>query len=180
MIPKDIEVEIRSFLTDERFEELLQFFQVNGEFTGTEDQETWYWSGDKDLRTQKSDTYSKIWMKDGKMHDTQRKEIELKITKDDFSKANQLFEAIGLTVKIKWFRRRSTFNWQDITVTLDKTRGYGHIIELEKMCVDNDKEKALSELTQKINELKITATPKEEFDKRFKDYQDNWKNLTNE
>ncbi|MFH0713901.1 MAG: CYTH domain-containing protein [Candidatus Micrarchaeota archaeon] len=175
----DIEVEIRSFITREKYEELIKFFTANGEFVNEDYQETFYFDSPVDLRIQRNNFYSKIWMKRGNLHDEQREEIEVKFAKEDFEKLEKLFTSTGLNVKIKWFRKRHTFNWQGISVMVDYTKGYGYILELEKMSTDAEKQQTLEMLKQKLRELNIEQTPREEFEKAYKNYEQNWKTLVN-
>lgn len=129
---KNIEVEVRSFVTEEKFGELMKFFQENAELVKKDCQETTYFDCDQDLRIQRNDYFSKIWLKKGEMHDDCREEFEIKFDKEDFPHLENLFSALGYNVKVKWFRDRHSFLWQGIDVSLDYTKGYGHIIELEK------------------------------------------------
>jgi predicted adenylyl cyclase CyaB len=176
-IEENIEVEIRSFITKEKYNELLEFFENNSKKIKEDHQETFYFDSNEDLRIQKSDSHSKIWLKKGKIHDDYREEIEIKLNKEDFEKANKIFEAIGLNTKIKWYRLRNQFDWNNIKVCLDYTKGYGHIIELEKLTSNKEKEKNLEELKQKLNQLNIPLTPKQEFEDKFKHYEQNWREL---
>jgi predicted adenylyl cyclase CyaB len=121
--------------------------------------------------------YSKVWLKKGKLHDTAREEIEIKLPREDFEKLEQLFSSLGYNVNIKWLRERHTFEWNNVTVMMDYTKGYGHIIEMEKLCKENEKEEALKLLEQKFTELKIPITPKEKFDEAYQNYKKNWKTL---
>lgn len=173
-----LEIEIRSFITKEKYQELVNFFKSNSKFLKEDYQETFYFDSKEDLRIQKNNFFSKIWMKKGKIHDEQREEIEIKFPKEDFEKLEKIFLSAGLKVKIKWFRNRMEFLWDDINVCLDYTKGYGHIIELEKISEDN-KNEALNYLKEKLSSLGIEQTPREEFEKKFKEYESNWKNLTN-
>ena len=66
IISMNIEVELRTFLTKEKYAELLEFFNRNGSFMSTEKQETHYLNTSEDLRIQKNDFFAKIWMKKGK------------------------------------------------------------------------------------------------------------------
>ena len=130
---------------------------------GVENQISYYFSGDRDLRIQKSDKSAKIWLKKGEMHADSREEIEVKFDVSQFENAENLFKVLGYEVKIKWFRKRSTFSWKGISVMLDDTKGYGRIIELEKMCKENEKEKIIGMLKNKLALLKIAETQKSEF-----------------
>ncbi|MAG10817.1 hypothetical protein CMI44_00695 [Candidatus Pacearchaeota archaeon] len=54
-------------------------------------------------------------------------------------------------------------------------KDYGCIIELEKMSSEEDKEKVLKELKQKLNELGGSLIPKEVFKEKFDYYKNNWR-----
>jgi len=174
----DIEVELRAFLTKEQYDDFLDYFNVHGEFVNEDYQETFYFDCPEDLRIQKNKFYAKVWLKKGKLHDDHREEIEIKFSKEDFDKMEKLFLSVGFNTQIQWFRTRHTFKWQDLHVMIDDTKGYGYIIELEKMSTQENKEQALQALRQKFEELKIPVTPKEEFDKKFQHYKEHWKELT--
>jgi len=173
----DIEVEARSFITKEQYEKLLDYFKENAKLLKEDYQETFYFDCEQDLRIQKNNFYSKIWMKKGKLHDNHREEIEIRFDKDNFDDLEKLFLGLGYKIAIKWFRKRIEFDWDNITVDLDFTKGYGYIIELEKMSTDEDKNKVYEILKGKLENLGIKLTPKEEFDKKFQYYKENWKNL---
>ena len=174
----DIEVEVRSFISEEQYNNLLTFMQKNAKLIKKDNQTTYYFSGDDDLRIQKNDFFSKIWLKKGNIHDPHRKEIELKFDKEKFDQLEKLFLSLGYTVDIKWFRKRNLFSWNDIEVAIDFTKGYGYIIELEKMSNEQEKEQVYEFLKEKLKELKIALTPKEEFDKKYNYYKENWRELT--
>jgi predicted adenylyl cyclase CyaB len=174
---ENIEVEIRSFISKEKYEELLNFFKENSEQIKEDNQETHYFNCEQDLRIQKNNQGSKIWLKKGKIHDDAREEIEIFTKEDKFENLGKLFNNLGHEVEIKWLRKRNQFNWNEIKVCLDYTKGYGYIIELEKMSSEENKEKILEELKQKLKELNIPLTSKEEFEKKFKEYKENWREL---
>jgi hypothetical protein len=60
---------------------------------------------------------------------------------------------------------------------LDFTKGYGYIIELEKMSDTKNKNKVYQKLLKQLNQLKIKLTPKEEFERKFKYYKKHWPSL---
>jgi predicted adenylyl cyclase CyaB len=173
----NIEVELRSFISQEKYQELLDFFKKEGQFLNEDYQETFYFDTQEDIRIQKNNFFSKIWMKKGKMHDAHREEIEIKFDKEDFEKLEKIFLNAGLNVKIKWFRTRHNFNWKETSVAVDYTKGYGYILEIEKMSNEENKEKDLQLLLSHFKDLNIELTPKEIFDKQFNNYKENWKSL---
>ncbi len=174
---KNIEAEVRGFISKEQHGRLLEFFRKSAEFVGEDDQETYYFDTNEDLRIQRNSSFSKIWLKKGKIHDDSREEVEIRFRREDFEKLESLFISLGFKVQVKWFRKRNEFLWDDITVCLDFTKGYGHIIEMEKMCSEGGKEKVLAALREKFSDLGIRITPKEEFDTRFRHYKENWREL---
>ncbi|MEN7982259.1 MAG: hypothetical protein ABFQ65_02340 [Nanoarchaeota archaeon] len=176
----NIEVEIRSFISKEKYNELLKFFRQNTELVKKDFQETHYFDCEQDLRIQKNNSGSKIWLKKGKLHEDSREEIEIFARENNFENLGKLFNELGHNIEIKWLRNRHQFNWQKIKVCLDYTKGYGYIIELEKMSNEENKEKVLQELKQKLSELNILLTPKQEFENKFNYYKENWRELINE
>ncbi len=174
----NIEVEIRSFISEEKYHSLLDFFKQNSKLINEDQQETHYFDCKEDLRIQNNNHFCKVWLKKGELHDNHREEIEVKLPKEDFSNLQKLFSALGYSTEIKWFRKRHTFSWEGISVMLDNTKGYGHIIELEKMSDEENKEKSLKELKEKLSSLNIPLTPKEEFSKKYDHYKENWQELT--
>ena len=80
-------------------------------------------------------------------------------------------------IEIKWLRKRNEFDWNGIKACIDYTKGYGYIIELEKLSSEEEKDEVLIELKNKLNELNIPLTPREEFDERYNYYKENWRRL---
>jgi len=175
-----IETEIRSLITKEEYNQLLNFFNQNAKPVKDDYQETSYFDCKEDLRIQKNNHSSKIWLKKGNLHDNSREEIEIKTNRDDFNNLEKLFNILGYYIEIKWFRKRKQFRWENIKVCLDYTKGYGYIIELEKLTTKENQEEVLQELKNKLNQLNIKETPKQEFNEKFENYKLNWKQLTND
>lgn len=174
---KELEVEVRSFLTKEQYDSLLKFLRENATLNKEEFQETHYFNCPQDLRIQKSDSSAKIWMKKGKIHDECREEIEIKISKKDFEKIQKIFTSLGLNTEVKWLRDRKQFDWHGIKTCLDYTKGYGYIIELEKKASEQEKTRILNELKQKLTSLNIPITPRHIFEEKFQYYKENWRNI---
>jgi len=173
----NIEVEIRTFITKEKYENLLDYFKQHAQLIKEDYQETFYFDCEEDLRIQKNNFGSKIVIKKGKIHDEHREEIEIKLPQDKFEELENLFLILGYNTEIKWFRKRHEFKWDDITVCVDHTKGYGYIIELEKMCNTETQEQELENLKQKLQSLNLEITPREHFEEKFNHYKNNWKDL---
>lgn len=174
---ENIEVEIRSFISQDQYHILEKFFIKNSEFIEESNQETVYLDCEQDLRIQKNDFYGKIWMKKGNIHDLAREELEIKFDKKDYDQMKKLFSTLGYQPQIKWLRKRKQFLWDNLTVCLDYTKGYGYILEIEKICHSTQKEKEFQNILNKFNYLKIEITPKKVFDEKFDYYKNNWKRL---
>ena len=140
-------------------------------------QETFYFDENSNLRIQRGNDSAKLWHKSGNVHDEFMEEIEIRTKREDFGNLGKFLNKLGHEVKIKWFRKRKQFDWDGIKVCLDYTRGYGYIIEFEKIGTEGNKTQILEELKQKLNELGITLTSKEEFEKQYNYYKENWRDL---
>ena len=177
MTNQNIEVEIRAFVSKEKYEELLEFFKQNAELVKEDFQETHYFDCKQDLRIQKNNSGSKIWLKKGQLHEDAREEIEIFTKENNFENLGKLFNTLGHNVEIKWLRKRNQFNWQGIKVCIDCTKGYGYILELEKMSNEENKKETLKLLKQKLQELNVQETPKEIFKEKYNHYKENWRSL---
>ncbi len=175
---RQVEVELRSLISKEKYNELLNFLKsLNLPFT--EDfHETYYFNIKDHLRIYKTNKEVILLFKKGKIHDEIKEEIEIKFKKDEFEDLEKLFLHLGLKIQAKWFRKRIEFKWNEINVCLDDTKGYGYVIELEKISDENNKDKDLEILNKRLKELNIDLTPKEELDKKYENYLKNWQNLT--
>ncbi|VVB77096.1 Uncharacterised protein [uncultured archaeon] len=120
---------------------------------------------------------AKLMIKLGKLHDAVHEEIEIGLAGKDFENIGRALSFMGFEPKIKWFRLRNTFEWKGVSVMLDRTRGYGNILELEKICDSKKKAAVLGTLESLLAELGVERTPKEVFDCRYAIYKKNWKRL---
>lgn len=174
---KTTECEVRTLLDYYQYEALKTRLMREADFKGEDVQETRYFEGPHDLRIQKSASCAKVWLKKGKMHDECREEVEIKIEPERFGELERLFDALGYSTGIVWHRYRMRFMWEDIDVSLDYTKGYGYVIELEKMSDEAGKEETLRRLKDKLAELGLKPTPKPVLHERFTYYRERWKQL---
>jgi len=122
-----IEVETRSFLSDEEYARLLAFMESDAEHVKDDEQETVYFSGDKDVRLQKNSTSAKIILKEGKIHDIHREEKEVSFRKEDFGILESILLSAGLEVEIRWWNidgwaQKCAWTRQEDMATLSKLR----------------------------------------------------------
>jgi predicted adenylyl cyclase CyaB len=162
---KNIEVEVRAFISKADYTRLLRFMKRNARFVKTDHQITYYFSGSHDLRIQKTDTAAKLWPKRGRLHDRYREGIEIQIDREDFDKLEALLTTLGFEIEVKWFRHRHIFMWNGVNVMLDYTRGYEYIIELEQMCEPSKKNKIYEKLKNLLRGLGVKLTLAKSFKK---------------
>src|SRR3989344_3564732 len=174
---RQVEVELRSFISKEKYLELLNFFKnLNLPFT-KDFHETYYFDTKEHLRIYRTNSEAVLLFKKGKIHDEIKEEISIKFKREEFEDLEKLFLHLGLKIQAKWFRKRIEFKWNDINVCLDDTKGYGYILELEKISDELNKNKDLKILNKRLKELGIDLTPRDEFDKKYENYLKNWQTL---
>lgn len=174
---KTVEVEARSFVTPKKWRELNQYFKKHGRLVEANFDQTVYFDAPKDLRTRLDKNSAFLILKEGRIHDEGREEIEIALPKKSFADLENLLERLGFKVKIRWYRKRRVYQWRGVRVYLGITLGYGQVIELEKMVTLEGKDKVHQRLTKMLEGLKVDITPKEEFEKRFAHYAQNWPSL---
>jgi len=174
---KKFEVEVRTFISTPQYKKLTQKLNKIAKFKKELNEETVYCGSEK-LRIRRDDKSCYLIFKSGKIHQNSRKEIEIRFKRNDFKKMKNLLNEIGFNVNVIWLRRRKVYDWNGTKVLLDDTKGYGKIVELEKIVNERNKEKTFSDLKNKLLALGIKKiTPKKNFDKKFKNYLKNWKKL---
>lgn len=177
---KNIEIEVRSFITEGEYKKLQKKIDKEAKFLDEIQEETVYFKGAKgDLRLRRDQNQVYIIFKKGKIHDDFREEIEIKCNRNDFKKIEKLFKKLGFKEEIKWFRKRRVYRWKGTKVFLDDTKGYGFIIELEKIGKVGEERKIHQQLENKLKSLGIKITPKQIFDKKFEYYKCNWQKILN-
>lgn len=175
---KNIEVEIRSFITKPDYENLLDRLNREGALLDKIKEETVYFEAkNRDLRIRKNEEEAFLILKEGEIHDASREEIEIKLRVDDFHKIKDLLNKLGNKDSVRWFRKRIVFKWDDVKVFLDDTKGYGLILELEKIGNAKNKAKIYKYLEQKMKSLGVNTTPRKVFEKKFKYYKKNWRKI---
>lgn len=174
---KNIEIEVRSFISPAQYKKLERKLKKVAKFLKEIKEETIYF-GKENLRLRRDNNFSYLILKSGKIHDNFRNEIKIRFKRADFENLKDLFKRLGLNVNAMWFRKRKIYNWEGVKVFLDNTKGYERIIELEKIGTEKDKRKIYNDLKAKLLTLGIEKiTSKEEFDKKFQYYKNNWRKI---
>jgi adenylate cyclase class IV len=169
-----IEVELRAFLDESAYTQLLTRFRSEGHDVRPVRQITHYLDSKIDTRIQLSRTSGRCWQKLGHMHDTMRQEIEIPLSRSDANALLQIMKNLGFGVRISWYRERVQFNIGQITVSLDHTIGYGRILEVEILCEAEKAEASRDTLLKFMANLGLTPSPRSELDFAFKEYLSDW------
>lgn len=172
-----LEVEVRSFVNDNEYKQILSDLKLSAEFVSEIKEETVYFSAKKDLRLRRNGKDAFLILKEGKLHDDHRKECEIKFSISEFDSMIEVFQSLGHKIQIKWFRKRMIFKKGDVKLLLDDTKGYGKIFEIEKI-VEPGKEKfAHKEIKGILESYGIKITEKEKLDQAYEYYKNNWQTL---
>jgi len=60
-------VEVRSFISEEKYQQLKEFFSKKATLLEERNEETFYLNSDQDLRIQKTSDRAKVWLKKRKV-----------------------------------------------------------------------------------------------------------------
>jgi len=170
-----IECEYRALISKEKYEELLEMFKeeiVNAPRI----EHTIYLKADNDLRIQyiEGSTDCKMWIKTGKIHDGAREEVETHFRAGEqygnFNKVLKILELAGHKIKCEFERKRVSFEFNGMTFCLDDTKDYGYILEIEKVCQENEIEYYDEIIKATFGFIKIEITPQDTLDVKFKEY----------
>lgn len=170
-----IEVELRSFISKEKYDELIAKYNVEAQ-----KQITYYFDTKQDFRMMKTKDYTQLWLKTGKMHEESRLERVVKVDNKYRNDLESMLELLEYNVDIKWFRTRTKINLEDnAEMCIDYTIGYGYILEIEKQVSEDVKVEDAKKLLEKdFSTLGISVSKKEDFDSKYNDYVKNWKEYT--
>lgn len=171
-----IEVELRSFIDKDEYNRLQQLLDSQATRVSDEHEQNIHFRGSHDLRMQYGN-HPKVWLKKGVMHDNARKEIELHLEHDQIKTLHTILSELGYKEESVWIRHRKKYTWEGTTICLDYTKGYSHIVELERCCTPEEQEQELQILQQQCEKLGITPTPQHEQQQRLEHYKQHWKTL---
>ena len=173
-----VEVELKVFIDESTYGRLLKEFSRLGKLIEDTRQITHYLDHPMDTRVQISRDGGKIAQKTGWVHDEARHELEIKMSRTQAKDALKIFKNIGIGPKISWFRHRLAYQISRINVMLDNTVGYGMILEPEIMAPKDEIAESKDRLKNFLFELGLAASPKDVFEKAFREYSLQWRERT--
>jgi len=155
----NIEVERRSFLSEEKYKELITILEQNAVSLGQDDKNVvFYVFKDKLIKVvdEKSKGKAKIVYKsDHICNSNSLEEIEIPISPNDFEKANLLISKI-LTADtvLHSFQQRHNYSYKGTEIALKYSDTWGHHVEIEVMVNNADKaEEAEKKITSVAADL---------------------------
>lgn len=171
------EIELRSFLTPEKYEELLNLLPTKMNLLNKESLNTrkFQSSDNSDIRLRYSENRCEIVHKNGKASKLTRKEITINLpSKEELDKFAKILEAEGFEEVPPWTTHRMDFKYPfkgyNYDVSLQHTENFAHILEVE-FASENEDEKIHEENIKEIlASFECEPIDKDELMQRIKNY----------
>ena len=177
---RNIEVESKSLITQEKYFKLLYYFNDLFAFRGEENQLIYIYESDNDLRIEQANLFAKISFRDKKHKDKDRGNIEIKFNKDDFLLLHKLITKLGVDKKIEWHKKSMVFGFKNINIFLEHTKGFGYILRMQIITSEEFKDDAKKLIKDKFSEFEVSISSKKDFDARNYKYEANWQKFLKE
>lgn len=174
----NFEVELRAFLSDSQFGKLLKCLGENARPLEHVRQLTYYLDDDVDTRIEISTESGSLRQKLGMMHEPVRREVEIPLSSADAESMLRIFRNLRFKIRVIWCRERRRFDYDGIVVALDKTIGYGNILEAEITCKKDETHASHERLLGFFNSLGLEPTPEREFASAYAEYLETWEQKT--
>ncbi len=164
---QNIEVELRSRFSKEKYDELLAFLEKNATHLGVDDKRIWFFvMSDKLLKVTHniSKKNGKITLKLTKIgHGSSFEEIEFLIDEKDIEKAVKLFTTLGHEYLFEPTILRRDFEYKGVEFALKYSKTWGYHLELEVLLSSKEGEKeAEAHIREVAQELNIPIMTEEE------------------
>jgi len=172
---KNIEVEIRGKIAEEKVKEVLDFLGRNGEKKPEKNRvfldystflpEQGIEKRTKDIRLRATNGVPEIIVKLGNWGGSEnRKEISVPTSQGSFDKLVQVFGAIGLEKAILCIRKSYVFQYENVELAIVEVPNHSFYFEAEKMLSPNeDKTKAEKAIRDICKKLRLEPFSDQEF-----------------
>jgi adenylate cyclase class IV len=167
------EIEIKSLLTKEKYEELqqnlpLKFKKIN------EDTITTTRFKPKDIRIRYSEKIAEMVIKDGDPTTISRKETTINLkSKEDCHKMIEILRELGYKQDPEWTKKKEEFllkkNNQEYTLSLQNILNFAYILEAE-IITEEHNEEHIKVLKQILKELDCEVIEPKEFKEKIEEY----------
>lgn len=165
---KQIEIELRSMFSEEKFNSLKKFLDDKAEYLGQDDKDVhFYIFPDKLLKVTDniSKESAKLTLKLNRIgQGSDFEEIEFPIEREDVKKAVKMFTSLNMTDNvIHSFQSRHNYMYKGVELALKFSSEWKHHLELE-IVVDDESQKADAEKKIYVvaKELDVTIMTEEE------------------
>jgi len=176
------EVEVSSLLKPAGYKRLYKYLEKNSKLINKEEAETVVLAASQgDLRLVRANDKVKLICKTGDVFQEVRAEMEVLVDIKDADKLEEIFLALGFKIACQYKKKRVHFRWQGTKISLDNIKGFGLMIEMEKLVDARLVKKSEIELREKLQKLldslEIPTTPVVKLNKMYRNYLDNWQVL---
>lgn len=165
---KQIEIELRSMFSEDKFNSLKKFLDDNAEYLGQDDKDVhFYIFPDKLLKVTDniSKDSAKLTLKLNRIgQGTDFEEIEFPIGRADVEKAVKMFDSLNMTDNvIHSFQSRHNYMYKGVELALKFSSEWKHHLELE-IVVEDESQKAEAEkkIYEVAEELDVKIMSEEE------------------
>ena len=170
-----LEIEKRGFLTEEKYNSLLDYFKKNSQFLGADDKYVVYYIyKDKLLKAVNniSKRNAKISLKMNKIGEgSVFPETEVKFSKNDYEKIKFILDTVTNPEKVmKGIQKRKNFIYKECEFAIKWSEEWGYHFEME-IIVNSEKEvqraeDKLEELSKELNIKTLTEAELKDFTKK--------------
>ncbi len=171
MTDKNIEVEFRACLDENKYKEIMEFFDSKGEFIFDGERVTTKY-GPADVRIREDWNGTSLMLKVGGINELQREEYKVNI--DSSSEMMKIIEILGLKYVHSWKTIRKKFKFKGFNVCIDDISGFMKTIEIEKVCSIDEAENCKREIQELFDSLDLKAIDPEWFNNEIKKYNQNF------
>ena len=178
---KDVfEIELRAFLTPEKYFELVEILPTKMELLNKESLHSRKFksSEDKDIRLRFSERRCEVVHKNGSATDVTRREITINFpSKKELDKFAQILEAEGFEEVPPWITHRMDFKHNysgyEYDISLQNTENFAHILEVEFSSENkNDEINHEKNIREILHDLGCEPISKEELSNKIQKYCD--------
>jgi adenylate cyclase class IV len=173
------EIEIKSLLTEDKYNQLLGYLKENFRMIGKDSIHTIkFLPGD--IRLRKSGKIKEVVCKEPDVTKVGRKEIKIPIADDeDFDAMQEMLLMLGLELEAEWIKHKTEFIFPykgyDYTVCLQHIENFAYILEVEFIADVNNFFTHEPNIREIIRELGCEPINPIEFLKRVDEYREQYK-----
>lgn len=176
---KQIEIEIRGPLSENKLKELEEYFSEKGERIREKERVLIDYSvfleddikkREKDIRLRVTNKIPEIIIKTGNWGGVdQRKELSVFTKEGEFDKLVQIFSIMGFRKGMLCVRKSKDYNYKGVEFSLVEVPGHSYYYEAERLVSENeDKEKTTEEIKSVCKSLDLEIFNKKDFFKYIK------------